>query len=86
MSFNRFFYIAQDVCKNKIYGKEFLSVPLNNLNVYWLIDNIDQVFNQKQYEQILLGTFFFKLTYKGKKILRAKFKKNSYYNHIVSEK
>ena len=30
-------YIIDYVCKNKIYGKEFLSVPLNNLNVYLIL-------------------------------------------------
>ena len=82
-------YFLMDYCYELCYrtcpaAKAMLDrVPFNNVDVYFLAENLNCKYNPEEFNKIKQGTNIFKLSYKT---YIDKGKKDTYYDYIVSSK
>lgn len=56
-------------------------VPLSNPSLYFLQQNLDKIYNQKEFDKIKQNTYIFKVTWK---LHGRKYSTDSYYQKIIS--
>ena len=73
-------YILTVVYNRYTWAKrEIDRIPNNNLNVYWLVNNLEKNFNQKEWTKITKNTYIFKLNHR---LDISSFDNTSYYRKI----